>query len=268
MTLRSDKGFTLAEMAIVLVIVGLLLTSVLTTVSTQLQARDLADTQTSLNQIKDALFGFAQTNGRLPCPADGTLAAGATGAGLEEVDPLNNTCKTPISQYAVLPWATLGVQQTDVWGRRFTYRVSSDFSDTISNNTWNCAPVPTPTLSSFALCSLGTLTINTRTSTNKGGGSGTLLAGNVPAVIISHGKNGYGAYNIGGTKIVSPPAANVDETTNANAASTTFISRELSPQTGTCSDTAAGNFCEFDDVLAYIPVNLLVTRMVSAGKLP
>ena len=39
-----QSGFTLAEMAIVLVVIGLLLTSVLSTVSTQLEARNTGET--------------------------------------------------------------------------------------------------------------------------------------------------------------------------------------------------------------------------------
>lgn len=268
-------GFTLAEMAIVLVVVGLLLTSVLSTVSTQLEARNIGETQSRLNQVKDALTGFAQTNGRLPCPADGTKQSGDPLAGLEQVTvtvvgpPQQYVCANA-NGFGPLPWATLGVAETDVWGRRFSYKVSSAFSDSIvqTTTTWGCGatiPVPTPTQSSFALCAQGTLTVTTRTSSIK---TGTSVL-NVPVVIISHGKNGYGAYTSGGTQYTAPPAVNADETANATAASTIFYSREQSPQTSTCSDTAPNtNFCEFDDLVAYIPVSLLITRMVSAGKLP
>ncbi len=265
-------GFTLAEMAIVLVVVGLLLTTVLTTVSSQLEARNNAETLSRLNQAKDALIGYTQANGRLPCPADGLLATGATGAGLEEVtSTATYVCKSG-ARYAVLPWATLGVTETDVWGRRFTYKVvQPTFSDAIAQNTWDTAgqspsctaPVPTPTYSSFALCSLGNFTITTRTASNKTGSS----VSNVPVVIMSHGRNGYGAYTPGGTQYAASTVG-VDEPANANAAATIFYSREQSPQESSCSDTAAGNFCEFDDLVVYIPATLLITRMVAAGKLP
>ena len=269
-------GFTLAEMAIVLVIVGLLLTSVISTVSTQLDARNIAETQSRLNQIKEALVGFAQANGRLPCPADGTIATGAANAGVEQVVSTTTYVCSNANNFGVVPWATLGVSETDVWGRRFGYKVSSVFSDAIAQNTWNTttpatqsptctAPVPTPSTSSFAMCSLGGITITTRTAANK---TGTTVA-NVPVVVISYGKNGYGAYTSGGTKYTSPPAVNVDETANATATSWIFYSREQSPQSSPCSDTAAGsNFCEFDDLVAYISSNTLVAKMVSAGKLP
>ncbi|OGA31857.1 MAG: hypothetical protein A3F75_03115 [Betaproteobacteria bacterium RIFCSPLOWO2_12_FULL_64_23] len=262
-----SAGFTLAEMAIVLLVVGLLLTSVLSTVSTQVEARNIAETQSRLSLIKDALTGFAQANGRLPCPADGTLATGATGAGLEEVT--GNICKTPATRYAVLPWATLGVAETDVWGRRFSYVVDVNFADAYAALSWGagCTPSPAPASpTSFALCSPGTLAVKTRTAANKTGTS----VSNIPLVIISHGRNGYGAYTPDGTQFAAPPAVNADETANTPAAAlTTFYSREQSPQADSCSDTAAGsNFCEFDDLVAYIPVSVLVTRMVSAGRLP
>ena len=264
-----NAGFTLAEMAIVLVIVGLLLTSVISTVSTQLDARNIAETQSRLNQIKEAIIGFAQANGRLPCPADGTIATGVSGAGVEQ---FSGSACTSANNFGVVPWATLGVSETDVWGRRFGYKVTAVFSNSNAQNTsastWSCSstPVPTPTQSSFALCSLGNLTITTPTAANK---TGTNVA-SVPAVIISYGKNGYGAYTPGGTKYSIPSGTGyVDEPANATATSTTFYSREQSPQASPCSDTAAGsNFCEFDDLVAYISSNTLVAKMVSAGKLP
>jgi prepilin-type N-terminal cleavage/methylation domain-containing protein len=265
MRIRS-AGFTLAEMAIVVVIIGLLLTSVLSTVATQVDARNIAETQSRLNLIKDALTGFAQANGRLPCPADGTLATGAATAG-QEPAMVGNACPVA-TKYAVLPWAALGVPETDVWGRRFSYYADANFSDLNVLLTWGagCAPNPTPAApTTFALCSLGTLTVKTRTAANKAGTN----VSSVPAVIVSHGKNGLGAYTPNGTVFGVAPAATTDEYGNTPAAGTsTFYSREQSPQSSPCSDTAAGNFCEFDDLVAYIPVGLLVTRMVSAGKLP
>lgn len=261
-----SRGFTLTEIAIVLLIAGLLLASVLSTVSTQLDARNIRETQARLDQVKDALIGYAQANGRLPCPADGTIATGVAGAGLEQLKSVSPYDCTNANGFGVLPWATLGVAETDVWGRRFGYKVSSVFSDAVSTTaTYGCTPTPTPTVSTFALCSTGTLTVTTRTPLNKAGSSVT----GVPVVIISYGKNGYGAYSPDGTQIAGMPVINVDETANATPASLTFYTREQSAQTSSCSDTAAGQaFCEYDDLLAYVPVSVLDTRMVSAGKLP
>ena len=64
-----NRGFTLIEMAIVLMIVGLLLGGMLVPLSAQMDQRNISDTQKSLSEIKEALIGYAMANGRLPCPA-------------------------------------------------------------------------------------------------------------------------------------------------------------------------------------------------------
>ena len=53
-------GFTLVEIAIVLVIVGLLIGGLLTPLAAQLEQRRGSETQKALDEAKEALFGFAQ----------------------------------------------------------------------------------------------------------------------------------------------------------------------------------------------------------------
>ena len=64
----AQNGFTLLEMAIVLVVLGLILGGILMPLSTQMEKQDRDETQRILEDIRDALIGFAMTNGRLPCP--------------------------------------------------------------------------------------------------------------------------------------------------------------------------------------------------------
>ena len=66
---RRDKGFTLVELAIVLVIVALLTSGLLLGVSAQRNAAENIDAQRQLENIREALTGFALSRGRLPCPA-------------------------------------------------------------------------------------------------------------------------------------------------------------------------------------------------------
>jgi len=261
--MNRSKGFTLAELAVALVVIGLLFAGALIPLSTQIEVRNVTDTQRTMDQIKEAIIGFAQANGRLPCPANGTIAAGGTNAGTEQC----------ADSFGVVPWATLGVPETDAWGRRFSYWVSPIFADTVGT-TFNttgqspsCTPTPTPTQSSFALCSLGLLTVNTRSDSTH---APTALGSVLPAIFISHGKNGYGAYASSGTPFPAP-AAGTDEFANATHANTAtvFYSRSPSSSASGCGDATSGvPFCEFDDIVAMISAPTLIARMVSAGRLP
>lgn len=240
---KYNFGFSLVEMAIVLMIVGLLLGGLLVPLSAQIEQRNNSDTQKSLAEIKEAIIGYALANGQLPCPADPTLATGVANAGIARI-----TCTTVTNSSGALPWATLGVSETDAWGRRYTYRVTSDFADTIGSSTYGgCIPSPIPTLASFGLCSSGNLNVLSAAS------GGVNIAGNVPAVIISHGKNGAGAYTPQGTPL--PVASNADEQENSDgSAYNNYVSHIPTPT--------------FDDLVVWISPNILLNRMVAAGKLP
>ncbi len=260
-----ERGFTLVELAVAFVIVAFLLASVAIPFSTQLELRDISDTRKQLEDIKEALIGFSMSQGRLPCPADPTVATGDANAGMELT-----SCSAGTTMRGVIPWATLGLRETDSWGRRFTYRVTALFTDVLPGGaaTHGCstAPNPLPTLSSFALCSPGDMTVNTKNTSTK---VMSIIANQVAAVVISHGKNGFGASQPTAVYVHAAPASHVDEITNGAAATTAFISRDHSSDTNTCSDTAANTpFCEFDDIVTWISPSTLVARMVSAGRLP
>jgi prepilin-type N-terminal cleavage/methylation domain-containing protein len=241
-------GFTLIELAIVMFIITLMLAGFLVPLATQVDQRNISDTQKSLNDIKEALIGFALANGRLPCPADPTIATGLPNAGVE-----TTTC-TGSAVNGVLPWTTLGVNETDAWGRRYTYSVTASFADVIPANTFtppvSCTPTPPPTQSSFALCSQGGITVTDGSSN---------IATQIPAVVVSHGKDGYGAYTSLGTQLSTTGAgSNELENTNADA---TFVSRLY-------TDNPAAPGGVFDDIVVWITPNILLNRMVAAGKLP
>jgi prepilin-type N-terminal cleavage/methylation domain-containing protein len=211
-------GFTLIEMAMVLMIVGLLLGGLLVPLSVQMEQRNITETQKTLSEIKEAIIGYAIVNGKLPCPA---LANRPTGS-----DPQAGTVDCSLTR-GVLPWATLGVSETDAWGRRFTYTASNPFI-----------------VSTFTLATAGTLTVKTASG-------GSDIAISIPAIIVSHGKNGLGAYTPSGSQI--PVSSDPDEQENSNTG-TIYVSHE--------SNTT------FDDLVVWISPNILFNRMVAAGKLP
>jgi len=241
----AHAGFTLVEISIVLAIVALLLGGLLPTISGQIERQHVNETRKQLDEIREALIGYALRNGRLPCPADGTIASGQSTAG-EEVTTGSGSSLTCNSSSGVLPWVTLGVSETDAWGRRFTYRVDTNFADAISANTYGsgCSPSTTPTQSSFALCSSGNMTILSAAS------GGTNVATGIPAVVVSHGTDAYGAYTTNGNQV---SGASGDEGENANGDSN-FVTHDFTPS--------------FDDLVVWISPSVLMNRMVAAGKLP
>ncbi len=265
---RLQPGFTLAELAIVLLVVSLLLGGILMPFSMQMELRRIADTKRTMDEIKEALIGFVLANGRLPCPADPAIADGVANAGVERA-----ACAAAATQVGVIPWVTLNVAETNQWGRRFTYRVTYQFADaigttvTLGSEAPACIPATTPTQASFALCAWGDMKVQNRDPNTKT--TYDIASLRLPAVFLSAGKNGYGAYTPQGAVYAAVPAGNADETTNATAATVAFISRDKMDVSTTCSDTAGTTpMCEFDDLVAWIPLTTLMNRMVVSGKLP
>lgn len=256
----TARGFTLVEIAVALVIVTLVLGSILVPISTQVERRQISDTQKALEEIKEALMGYAVANGRLPCPAV------STSFGLESYVGLVGVSACTSYFQGFVPAATLGITQVDSqgfavdpWGNRIRYAVTAwtpaaappciaavtpPFTTTGGMSTYFSCPLPlAPNL---LVCS---------TATGISGSScaaGTALTTGVPAVIYSTGKNG----GYGGT--------GTDETANPNPNSTdndrVFVSH-------TPSGATAPNG-EFDDIVAWLSPEILYNRMIAAGKLP
>jgi len=68
-TRNRARGFTLLELSIVVLVVTLLIGGLLVPLSTQVEQRNVSETQQRLAQVQDALIGFAIAQGRFPCPA-------------------------------------------------------------------------------------------------------------------------------------------------------------------------------------------------------
>lgn len=128
-----QHGFSLMEMAIVLTIVGLLLAGMLPTLTSQIEQQRRSETVKQMNDIRDALFGYAIINGHLPCP---TTTADPSSANYGMADA---TCNNPTAE-GYLPWKTLGVSETDAWGNKrdsaaanwygyWRYRADRKFTD-------------------------------------------------------------------------------------------------------------------------------------------
>jgi prepilin-type N-terminal cleavage/methylation domain-containing protein len=225
--MKFARGFTLVEIAAVLLIIGLVAGSMLGPLSKQIEQRKINDTQKILEENRDALLGFAASRGYLPCPA---ISATDGNEGPRTSNVCNNL-------KGFLPWVVLGTAKSDSWGRLLKYSVTSVFTNPVSKVT-SSAVATHDILSSSS--------------------PATKLAAGVPVVILSYGPNGNGATLDNGTATTNPSTSNVDEQTNLGN-STTFISRVPTENT-----TASGG--EFDDIVIWIPTGILFNRMVAAGQ--
>ena len=240
-----NRGFTLIEMAVVLMIVGLLLGGMLVPLSAQMDQRNISDTQKALSEIKEALIGYAIANGRLPCPAS------STSNGAESFDPGGSASNGDCSNFwnGFLPAATLGITPVDsqgyavdAWNNRIHYAVTS--ANTYAFTTTD--GMKTATLSTLAPNLLVCSTASTSSTSCSVANSSLTSSPGVPVVIYSTGKNGKS----GGT--------GADEAENPNPNSVdndrVFVSHNFTTT--------------FDDLVTWISPNILYNRMVAAGKLP
>lgn len=226
-------------MAIVLLIVTLLLGGLLMPLSMQVEQRKVGETQKTLEEIKEALIGFAIARGRLPCPAI------AASNGVEDPNtPGGGVCT---SAHGFVPAVTLGITPTDDqgfaidgWGQRIRYAVTIANGNAITT----VDGLRTVGLAAFSpdlhVCASGT-----GVGTSDCGAAGNNIATSVPALIYSLGPN----WAAGG--------AGTDEAENLDP-DKVFVSHPPS--------AAAGN--EFDDLVTWLSPYLLFNRMIAAGRLP
>lgn len=242
--MRAPRGFSLIEMALVLLVVTLLLGGLLVPFATQVEQRRIAETQKALEEIKEALVGYALShNATAPAPS-GTLqphlpCPDVNGDGLEDRSAAG-TCDL---DFGNLPWATLGTAPADAWGNRFHYSVDPLFSNRVNG---------------FGLNTTGALTVCNQAASPCP--NANIVASTIPAIVLSYGKNGYGAANANGGFIAQPTSNDEIENTRAGLSNTIYVSRVITP-----IGAPAG---EFDDLVTWLSPNVLFNRMVAAGRLP
>ncbi len=245
-------------MAMVIFILGLMMASFLDPLATRVEQEQRNNTQIQLDVIEEILYGHVLRNNYLPCPDCPTSTWNANCIAVNAADPSDindgfedaidaagdeETCATEAGN---LPWATLGVKSTDEWNNIFTYYVDDTFADrddpddgsgTGESDGTGCAASATLNVS-FSLCSDGEIIINDAAV------AGNTVAINIPAVVVSHGKNWS-------------TAASPDETENTDG-DVTFVEKDYSATAG----------AEFDDLLIWISPHIMRTMTVKAGILP
>ncbi len=123
--MRKARGFTLIEIVVVLLIVGIIIAMAAAVTRGVSAGQKRSLTGTRLATVDLALMQYVQQRKRLPCPAVGTTPGTDPNAGLE--GPRDGTGCTGNQANGVAPWRELALSEaeaSDGWDRRLTYRVS------------------------------------------------------------------------------------------------------------------------------------------------
>lgn len=228
--LRLQLGFSLVELSIVLLVLGLILTSTITGLSDLVRRARYAQAKKDLALAQEALIGYVISNGGLPCPDTdgyqgnpGTPDGAANGAG--GCDDKNG----------YLPWSDLGLNARDPWGNLYLYRIDTSYAK------------PPPILDQLVTFELTEADGDIKVYDSSGGST---VANNIVAVFFSVGPNGY---------ILPAGSPSADENENLDN-NETFVDKAY---------VAAGaDASEFDDVVLWLSSFVLKSKMLEAKRLP
>lgn len=254
---KNISGFTLIELAIVLVIVGVLMGSFIGSLASRIETTQRNEAKKQLEDIKAAILGFAAAEGKLPCPA-ATISAGGA-------DPVDGACTL---QHGFVPGRTLGLDGAynldnlliDTWGNPIRYSVTTDSDFTTAGNM--AATTMVGLDPDLIVCSENSAATDSCSA-------GLELINNAPFILLSLGKDG--------NEFVTTTAPNSDQGENAGealvAANTAgenlaysvgnnrvFVSKEFSAVGSTAG--------QFDDFIVWVSPYILYSRMIEAGQLP
>lgn len=247
--LTFERGFTLTELAIVLLIVALMIGGMLIPLAAQDDIRRSQETQKLLKDAAEALIGYAAANGRLPCPA--TLVSNGQESPVGLIPSVGN-CSNFYDGY--LPAAALGLAPTnqngllvDAWNQPIRYAVFAGAIGTVSNPMTRTNGIRDATMPQVAAAVALSVCGSATGIAAAACGTAPKLTDKAPAVLFSTGKNGVNG------------AAGADESANLNG-DVVFVSHDPTP--------AGSVNGEFDDLVVWISSNILFNRLITAGRLP
>jgi len=225
-------GFTLIELAIVLFIITLLLGGVLTPLGQQITERQSLETRRALEAARIALLGYALRQvdraGPLPCPDLYSVNSELANDG-EEDRLADGSCAALTGN---LPWKTLGLADGDAWGNRLGYAVSAD---------WTMSGIrPSTSTAQIQICT----------------DRACMQPMSAAALVISHGRNGFGAINVNGGRNLTPTSAAEIENSNGDQRFVMHPPRAADRPDG-----------EFDDLLLPLSADWLRGRLCDPASL-
>ncbi len=261
-------GFALLDLSISIFIGSAILGGYIGMFSNRMGAQQDAESEHTVREARLALVSYAIANGRLPCPADPTIASGQLGAGVAGAY-LEDRCEHGL--FGAMPWTTLGLKELDAWGNRLAYRVAEEIAQTIetcdegggeSRSTCLVPPskayASTPTRDALGVREL--VWANGKVERTEP------IANGLAAVVISSGPNGALSITKSGTKREPINTLGMEyELKNATPTSTTFYSAPADRRGPSCAPGTSTTECAFDDVVAWVSRGEILMALAKAG---
>lgn len=230
---QNIRGFTLIEIAVVVLIVGVLTAPLAGLYTQYLQQKVLDDTKKNVDSAVNVIVDFQLNNGRYPCPADPALPPTDPNYGLERRDTATGLCIVGGSCATGVCRATNGYDTDNAGGpdnvligaipfrslseKSVNHRVSFRTATDGFHNKLGYAVTEVLTVSSTFNTQRGALIVNQQDGTT------AIIQSTTPGApsrgahfaIFSHGKDGNGAFNTEG-KITAPCGTMIQAADNEN----------------------------------------------------
>lgn len=242
-TKRALKGFTLLELAISMLVAGILAIGYLSYKQFNLDSTAQTETLKKIKVIEDALLTYVGLYGRLPCPANPSEAIGSSNFGVGNCSTTGtNILSVPLTgdtlYYGTIPTYDLNIANDytfDGWNNRLFYAVQGAFA---SCNTAGAINNATPQIKILT------------------GSGGTTISNQVAYVIVSTGPDGYGSYlrNADRNTVAATDGPNTNQNPNPNnTSSDEWLNLVCNPNTSTCTSTFVAHppTSNFDDIVVY-----------------
>ena len=179
----NTRGFSLVEISIVLIIIGMILSMGLGMMKSLTRTSSVKKVKNDMEIAENVLYAFATSRGRLPCPD-------TDGDGRENC-PVSNCSSPPCG----LPFLDIGTDNADAWAQPFYYDVTDILTTTTQQNqcvvlyellnfySWAGSPANSP-------CGGYSMVCATNTSDTDNGAIASSVSGSyLAAIIISGGED-------------------------------------------------------------------------------